>query len=164
MGEMSPLDYFCEYHSEWLRMARAISPNADDILQEAYLKIYSSFSKRPEKLAEMHYNQLSMYMWLTLKSCSIRDAKCESQYSELPENLEQCEEKYIEPRDAVGILKVVQREVTKWDWYEKRLFELHYEQGIPMRKISRETGISLSSIFHTLKNCRNQLKDKINEL
>lgn len=162
---MNPLDYFVKHHEDWVRMAHSVSTDAEEVLQEAYLKIHKSFCNSPERLKEMHYNQLSIYMWLTIKSCAVKVWKENGIYTELSNQVEEEDECYTEGPDQVVLIQKVQREVSKFDWYNQKLFNLHYEQEIPMRKISRETGISLSSIFHTLKNCRKQIKSNIeNEL
>jgi transposase-like protein len=47
--------------------------------------------------------------------------------------------------------------------YNKELFNLYANSAMSMRCISSVTNISLTSIFNTLKNCREQLSDELRE-
>ena len=43
------------------------------------------------------------------------------------------------------------------------LFNLYKDSGKSMRTITKETGISTSSIFNTLKNCKDIIREEIGE-
>jgi hypothetical protein len=60
-------------------------------------------------------------------------------------------------------MKKVNSEINNWHWYDKMLFELYKDTGKSMRDIESDTGISLSSIFCTLKNCKESLKENVKE-
>ena len=47
--------------------------------------------------------------------------------------------------------------------YNKELLSLYIESGMSMRQISALTGISLTSIHWTIKNCREQIKEDVGE-
>jgi hypothetical protein len=47
--------------------------------------------------------------------------------------------------------------------YNKELFTLYADSLMSMRKLSAATSISLTSIFHTLKNCKIYLSDELRE-
>lgn len=164
---MKPLDFFADRNTEWLKMANTVcngDPNVyKEVLQEAYLKLNNAFEDRIQDLKDMHPNQIGIYMWLTLKSCYIAYSKSLSQTVELPENLEIEDEEYIETPDPEPLVKEIEAILSELHWYDQKLFKLKYYEGIPMRKIARETNISLSSIFHTLKTCRETIKQKIDE-
>lgn len=160
---MKPLDYFAPRNDEWLLMARSISPDPFETLQEAYLKLHSSLEGREEMLSEMHPNQLSIYMWLTLKSCAIAVSKENAKYQQLDQEAEPEHTEYQEAKDITPLMQEIEKQVRGFHWYDEKLFRLHYEDGLPMREIARQTNISLSSIFHTLKTCRNKIKNQLNE-
>jgi predicted DNA-binding protein YlxM (UPF0122 family) len=44
-----------------------------------------------------------------------------------------------------------------------KLFNLYRESNLSMREIAEETDISLTSIFNTLKNCKERLREAIGE-
>jgi DNA-directed RNA polymerase specialized sigma subunit len=45
--------------------------------------------------------------------------------------------------------------------YDKLLFQLYYSTGKSIRKLSKESGISVTSIYNTLRNVKNYLKDEV---
>ena len=53
------------------------------------------------------------------------------------------------------IFEKVYDTVSEFSWYDEMLFNLYKDTGKSMRTITKETGISTSSIFNTLKNCNN---------
>ncbi len=66
--------------------------------------------------------------------------------------------------------------VSNWYWYDAKLFRLHFpmifgdldEYGNPkkpmsMRKIAKETGISLKSVFNSLKAAKMRLREEFQE-
>ena len=75
-----------------------------------------------------------------------------------------------------NIKKDIREFVSKWYWYDRKLFRLHFpivfddldEDGEPkkpmsMRKIAKETGISLKSVFNSLKAAKMRLREEFQE-
>lgn len=48
--------------------------------------------------------------------------------------------------------------IATWDYYDQMLFSVYLKKGISMRKMSRESGISFTSIYNSIKNCKNKLR------
>src|SRR5210317_1102927 len=62
------------------------------------------------------------------------------------------------------ILKKIQVEVDNWEhWYDRKLFKVYYETDISMRKLAKETNISVTSIFNSCKNYKDIIKSKFGE-
>lgn len=53
--------------------------------------------------------------------------------------------------------------VDKWYWYDRKLFRLYYDNNMSMRQISKATGISLKSVFNSLKIAKSKLRDELQE-
>lgn len=53
--------------------------------------------------------------------------------------------------------------VGSWYWYDSKLFKLYYDKGMSMRKIAKETGISLKSVFNSLKAAKLRLREEFQE-
>ena len=62
-----------------------------------------------------------------------------------------------------SIDKKVQKEIDSWHWYDKMLFELYRDSGMSMREMETATKISLTSIFNTIKNCKQRLRHAVGE-
>ena len=56
------------------------------------------------------------------------------------------------------VIDKVESIIDDWYWYDKRVFNIHFFDEMSMRKIARETKISLSSIFNTLSNGKKKIK------
>lgn len=154
---MTPLDFLAQRNDEWAKMANSISQHPDETLQEAYLKLHNRFKDDMDNLVNRHPNEVSMYFWLTLKSCSTKIAEKQNKFQELP--LLEIEDEEYEEEPTEEMLEIIKEEVQSWHWYDAKLFDLHFFQKMPMREINRETGISLSSIWYTLKTCRQRIKE-----
>jgi predicted DNA-binding protein YlxM (UPF0122 family) len=66
---------------------------------------------------------------------------------------------YIEEKkEAEAVFERVENLVEDWYWYDRGIFNLYYHKGMSMRHIAKETKISLSSIFNTLKNAKEAIR------
>ena len=61
------------------------------------------------------------------------------------------------------ICQKIDSEIDNWHWYDKKLFVLYRDSGLSIRKLAAETKISWVSIFNTLKNAKNIIKEKLRE-
>jgi RNA polymerase sigma factor (sigma-70 family) len=66
-------------------------------------------------------------------------------------------ELFISDRIIQDKLEVIEKIINKLPSYEKKLFYLHYIQGISQRKISRETGIGTMPIWYKLQSIKNKI-------
>ena len=57
----------------------------------------------------------------------------------------------------------VEDEMNEWHWYDKLLFETYVKDSRSMRGLSSDTHISLTSIFTTLRNCKNRIRENVGE-
>ena len=53
--------------------------------------------------------------------------------------------------------------IEGWYWYDKKLTKLYLNTDMSMRDISKETKISLSSIFNTLTNAKEKIREESKE-
>ena len=61
------------------------------------------------------------------------------------------------------ICKLIDQEMESWSWYNRKLTEIYRDTDLSIRKIAAATNISFVSIFNTLKNCKNEIKQKFQE-
>lgn len=154
------LERLAKRQDEWLRMAHKVSPQPFDALQDAYLKMYDRFKDKPKDLIDMQPQQEAMYMYLTLRSVSVSEIRREKKYTDL-DNAPKAQQPYDLEEDKSFERRVcaLEEKIEDWHWYDQKLFNLHIVEGMSMRKISRETGISVSSIFKTIKSCKKRLRE-----
>ena len=79
------------------------------------------------------------------------------------ESFEDSYNKYLFDSLFGNIKEDIDKVVSTWYWYEAKLFRLHFNKGMSMRKIAKETGISLKSVFNTLKASKLKLREYFQE-
>jgi RNA polymerase sigma factor (sigma-70 family) len=173
------LDELSKYHSEWVRIARSFVNDADaeDIVQNVYIKLH----RKGIEWDKIKYNDEpnKYFMYMTIKRECLDHVRRLKIHYELPENLAE------ETHDEYDILQDIQKEIETWSYYEKNLFEIYMYSGLSLRDLAygsskdakrisvtnelhrcaveRGTGISVTSMFHTLKACKKRLNKKFNK-
>jgi len=51
--------------------------------------------------------------------------------------------------------------LNTFDEYDRKLFQLYYETGLSIRRLSEETGITFKSIQYTIDKVKNNIKKLI---
>ena len=127
-------------HKRWINIVKqlGIDDYAEDIVQEAYLKC----------LEKKSINEA--YFYLTLRSLAF--------------DLHRKQKKIIKvPIEEINISIEIDKEnevfeiVDRLHWFDKQVFYLYYDNKLSMRKIAKETGISLSTIFNTISKCNDKI-------
>ena len=60
-------------------------------------------------------------------------------------------------------LELINNAMEDLHFYDKTLFKVYYETDHTIRSLAEATGISTTSIFHTIKNVRNYIKDEVKD-
>lgn len=187
------MDWFkivSERHEEYLKIVTSFpenegNNNVEDIIQDAYIELTELGTKKykeGDKRINQKYKDLPtckrvlaesgevnmVYMWITLKRVSMNHLKKRIKKSEhiirLGEGFDMA---HIDgSQNVIGYNKVLERieqETMSWHWYDRMLFDTYLKDGRSMRGLSQETGISLTSIFTTLTNCKQRLKLNVGE-
>lgn len=162
------LELVAKDHDKWIKLVESFGEHQyqDDIVQEAYLALYKYTT--PEKI--IHDGKVSEgYMYFTLKTITYQFYNAKNKIHKISlddeENiLELVAEDTIEEHEAFHqICQLIDKEMESWSWYNRKLTELYRDTDMSIRKIAAATNISFVSIFNTLKNCKNEIKDKIQE-
>jgi len=142
---------FYKNHSKWVQVVKNFGEDffAEDIVMEAYIYI--------DKKANVNNN----YFWSLLRSLTVnlQRQKKKHQITELNDNLIIFDDVYKETKSKDYILEYI----DSWYWYDRKLYLL-VKSGYSMRKIARETGIGFNSIYNTIKNCEQKIKDYENSI
>jgi len=156
------LDHFAKDYQYQTYLAKKICyKKADDLLQEAYIKLHKRFTEK-NKCYE-HYNITAdrMYIYLIMSNLNTDIYRTTKPHEEINQNIIEEEDNVIEEKQMLEkkIQKVNDILNTLDHWYDKELFKLYWHSGKSLRKISEETHISLSSIFTTIKFVKNYIKE-----
>ena len=60
-------------------------------------------------------------------------------------------------------LEEIDKQLDSMYWYDRELFKLYYYESNTLDSLAKKTGISRNSLFTTIDNVRQLLKDKLNE-
>lgn len=162
-----------ENHNKWNVIVKRLgAPNhvAEDLVMDMYIKMHNVNKNTVIKSIDVYaYFVLRNLYFDYFKKQNVKRSK-EVSIEELTNRLSCTDDKMIyELEDSnlfcmkseiVESKKIDDLELAKNTliWYDRKVLDLHYS-GLTMRKISRDTGISLSSIFNTIKNARKTIRE-----
>ena len=148
----------------------------EDFVHETYLRL-NKYVDNPEKIMFNETEINKFYVYITIKNLWSDYSKAKSKYivyrmdnydSEYTfntsDNVIYEEVNYEKEMAEASILSKINEEVESWDhWYDKKLFKLYYKTDMSMRKLAKETKISVTSIFNSCKNYKDILRSKFGE-
>ncbi len=180
------LEVLAEKHNDWIAMATSFGLSEDDskdIVQDMYICIDKAVSD-VERIMYKDKGVNTFYIYTTLKnlhwqgyykgssSRKTPDIKCFSEFKNnvnivdtdrIPEEFDCMDEELFNSVSLNDIKKGVDSIKKEWHWYDRDIFDLHFEKGVSMRKLAKGTTISLSSIFNTIDNGRNKIRKELKD-
>jgi len=178
------LKFVSSFHKDWYRIAYSFLGNkedAEDAVQNVYM-LLDRYNVQKDKI--MYGDDVNrFFMYRTIKNeClqHIRKHKPTISIDDIVLN------DYDEDNDGElaynRILEKIDKEIETWEYYDKNLFEVYMYSGLSFRKMANGTdkvprlisrnkfilanvgnGISVSSMFTTIKKCRLKLVAKFGE-
>ena len=152
-----------EHHSEWVKVVQSFGEfdYAEDIVQESYIALWKYADA--DKLLDANGDVRKGYMYFTLRSLFYQYYNKKKKVNKV--DVDGCWELFddsnIEEHKAYNeICLLIDEEIKDWGWYDKKLFLLYRDTDMSMRDIASETTISLISIFHSIKNYKQILRNK----
>jgi len=157
-----------ERHKEWIAIVKSFGEYdyAEDLVQEMYLTIY----KYADESKVIRNGVVSRgYCYFTLRSLYYQYYNSKRKISKV--SLDDEEFTIQIPNDSQmdeqiafhKICTMIDDHIDGWRWYENKLFKLYRDSELSIRGIAAETNISWVSIFNTLKNAKQEIKDKFKE-
>jgi len=138
--------------------------DANELVQEMYLRLHK-YVDNSERIMYNDDEVNTFYVYVTLRNIYLSGTKKVRLYGRIDDYaLPAYEDVDIEKEMAFEkIVGSIRAEVDTWYWYDKKLWQIHFDNQKSMRSISTDTTISLSSIFNTLKRCKKKIKEMFNE-
>jgi DNA-directed RNA polymerase specialized sigma subunit len=104
-------------------------------------------------------------MWILLRNTTYRANKTASNDLSIEVIRDLSVEKFelIKHESLDNIYERIDYEVASWDWYDQKLWKIYKDEQKSMRKIAEDTGISLMSIFRTIKSCKERIRQSVGE-
>ena len=156
------LEQLYKRHTDWIRMVLKLGCNksyAEDIVQDMYIKIH-------EQNKKTIIQSIDIYAYFILRSLYFDYYKKKKKnivtsidfIDDLKDDDDFDLEDETKQSKLIDRIEGIKKELR---WYDQKILNLHYS-GVTMRQLSRETGISLASIYNTINNCREHIKLKLN--
>jgi|TARA_A100001011_G_scaffold388564_1_gene468471 hypothetical protein len=170
------LELLSKNHSTWIAMGLSIGiPRhlVEDFVHELYLR----FNKYIKDVKKIMYNETEVnkfYVYVTLKNLWTDYSKAKGKHKiirlddyEVTYEIVDGESdnyNYAKHSAEEKIIGKIKSEVENWEhWYDRKLFKIYYETDISMRKLAKETNISVTSIFNSCKNYKDMIQSKFGE-
>lgn len=146
---MNGIDHLVKRHRHWINIVRKFGEltYAEDIVQEAYIKIL-----------EINKDINEAYFYYTIRSLTMNLHSKKIIKVEFTKEIEYLISEYEAEDLIIESTKPYFDYIATWDYYDQMLFSVYLKKGISMRKMSRESGISFTSIYNSIKNCKNKLR------
>ena len=162
---MDALKILADHHKEWVKIVRSFGEQdlAEDVVQDVYLRIVKY--NYEEKILKDGKPNIAL-MWMMLRNRAFEINKTGSvQFLSLDEVRGVAdEESELDKHEALERLhQRIKEEMDNWHWYDSMLFKVYKEGNASMRDIAKDSGISLTSIFNTIKNCKERLRENVGE-
>lgn len=170
---MNKLEIVAKRHSRYVHFLTVMGAKThiEDLVQEMYLRLYKYDVL--DKVVDEDGKVNDFYIWRVLNNMFKDYMKDKNRFffQEINyfENIEdpsivspiESEESIIDMN--IELYKAINELDTEGYPYNKELFTLYVSSGMSMRCLSSVTGISVTSIFHTINNCRTELKEKLGD-
>lgn len=163
---MEWINKIAKNHREWVRIVNSFGEHffAEDIVQETYIMLMK-WSNEDKLFNDGKINKT--YIWLSLRNTFLMHVTKASKLNKVSlENiatLQQGENEEHKHESYSKMLDLIDCEIQNWHWYDQKLFNLYKDTNLSMREIGKETTISVTSIFHTLKDCKTRIKEAVGE-
>ena len=163
MADYKWIEQVAKHHKEWVEVIYKLGETdyAEDIVQESYMALIKYADEK--KLIDENGKVRKGYMFFTLRSLYYQfyNKKKKVNKVSFDEQWEIFDDCNLEEQEAYNdICLMIDKELETWGWYDKKLFKLYRDTDLSMRDIASETTISLISIFHSIKNYKEILRNK----
>ena len=165
------LELLAKNHKAWVNMVLGMGASPDiakDIVQSMYLRI-DKYVKDEKKIMYKNDEVNGFFIYVTLKNMYISYKKSkhlnfEVQDEEHSKDVEGSLDSNIEMEKAfIRLVKKIDDEIKTWHRYDRILSDKYLKSDYSLRDISEGTGISLTSIFHRMRQNKSILRDKFKE-
>lgn len=166
------LEKLAEKHNIWIKMVRSLGCDkhtSEDIVQSMYLRIHQ-YVKDEKKIMYNDDEINTFFIYVTLKNMykTYKTSNSKFQFFDIreDESVEELRDEFFDlamDQAFDRLIFKIKAEMETWHKYDKLLSEKYFKTNYSLRDISDGTGISLTSIFNSIKNNKKLLKEKFGE-
>lgn len=167
------LELLANNHKTWLKMVRGFGADydtANDIVQSFYIRMYD-YIKDEKRIMYNDEEVNTFFMYVVLRNMYSTHLKSSGRVVcfEIREDdaIDEDETKFYfdeAMEDAFDkLVSKINDEMRTWHRYDRILSEKYLKSDYSLRDIASGSGISLTSIFNSMRTNKRILKDKFSE-
>jgi len=167
------LDLLAKNHNLWINMVLGFGcdyDTAQDIVQSMYLRM-NKYVKDENRIMYNDEEVNRFFIYVTLKNMyrSYRTAESKFVWYEVREDdaidTEMMDIAFDEAMETAfaTLMTRIGSEMKTWHRYDRILSEKYFKSDYSLRDIAKGAGISLTSIFNSIRNNKKILKEKFSE-
>tara|TARA_B110000977_G_scaffold107980_1_gene140646 strand:- start:79 stop:648 length:570 start_codon:yes stop_codon:yes gene_type:complete len=171
MEQARLIDKLSEKHYDWLRMAYSFKcdkDEANELVQSMYIRLVKYVDTDSERIMYTEKEVNTYYVYVTLRNLFLSGAHLYKNDDDLRHEGYVNDEAYMNEEVDINyeeahkvLFDKIDSIVNDWYWYDKKLWGIHFYDKVSMRGIASDTKISLSSIFNTLKNGKEKVRNEV---
>lgn len=155
------LNILAKDHKKWVNIVKSfgVINDAEDVVQEMYLKIHKWDSKYDKTLMFNETEVNYYFIFRVLRNIFLDRCRTERHHTNLdyaPEPLSK--DVSLEFKEELELIK---DEIKSWHLYDQKIYELVFLENKSMLELSKLTGIDYYSIYRSVKKIKKILISKI---
>jgi len=159
------LDDVAKRHIEWIKICKYVGAKPDeigDIIQTMYLKLAEIQIREGSLERFVNYNGTinTMYIFKLLHSAFIDIKRAENKTIPHQDQFNPVESPEMAEMAHMDLMGDVKKAIDDLRDYDQMLLELHFVYGHSMRDIEKKTGIPTHSVFNSIKNAKQFIKQR----
>ena len=162
---MITLDDIAKRHVEWVKISKYVGAKPDeigDIIQTMYLKLGEIQLKEGSLDRFANYNGTinTIYLFKMIHNAFIDIKRAENKVIPHQDQFNTVESPEMAEMAHLDLMGDVKKAIDDLRDYDQMLLELHFVYGHSMRDIEKKTGIPTHSVFNSIKNAKQYIKQK----
>ncbi len=167
------LQKLAENHTLWLKMVINMGCQkhiAEDIVQSMYIRI-DRLVKDQKKIMYNDDEVNRFFIYVTLKNMYVDYCKARNKYQffeyvetdDVEEQEGLTDSEFNQQEAFHNLVDSISGEIMNWERYDIILSNLYFKTDMSLRDIAKGSGISLTSIYNSVKNYKHILNSKFVE-
>jgi RNA polymerase sigma factor (sigma-70 family) len=159
------LEAIAKRHNEWMKIAfylGATNDEAMDMVQSMYLKLAEIQLEEGNFERMTNYNgQINtIYLFKMLHNAFMDIKRAEGKVIPHQDQFVPVESPEMAEMAHLELMMEVKKAIDELRDYDQMLLELHFVYGHSMRDIEKRTGIPTHSVFNSIKNAKQHIKQR----
>jgi len=159
------LEDIAKRHVEWVKISKYVGAKPDeidDIIQTMYLKLGEIQLKEGSLDRFANYNGTinTIYLFKMIHNAFIDIKRAENKTIPHQDQFSPVESPEMAEYAHGALMDEVKKAIDELRDYDQMLLELHFVYGHSMRDIEKRTGIPTHSVFNSIKNAKQFIKQR----